>query len=97
MKGKQNVDEISFFFSGSGTVFGDDSSYETIDFGDKVGASHADILWVKVSEKGKVVGPVESAQEVVAFVGESPEFVSFIVGGIELVFLSKNRSHHATK
>ena len=97
MKGEQNIDEISDFFSGSGTVFSDDSGNEAVDFGDKVGASHADLLWVKVSEKGKVVGPVESAQEIVAFVDESPELVSFVVEGIELVFLSKNRAHHAAE
>ena len=78
-------------------MFDDDSGYEAVDFGDKVGASHADLLWVKVSEKGKVVGPVESAQEVIAFVDESPEFMSFVVGGIELVFSSKNRAHHAAE
>ena len=78
-------------------MFGDDSGYEAVDFGDKVGASHVDLLWVKVSEKGKVVGPVESAQEVIAFVDESPEFMSFVVGGIELVFSSKNRAHHAAE
>ena len=78
-------------------MFDDDSGYEAVDFGDKVGASHMDLLWVKVSKKGKVVGPVESAQEVVAFVNESLELVSFFVGGIELVFLSKNRAHHAAE
>ena len=78
-------------------MFGDDSGYEAVDFGDKGGASHMDLLWVKVSEKGKVVGPIESAQEVVAFVNESLKFVSFVVRGIELVFSSKNRAHHAVE
>ena len=78
-------------------MFGDDSGYEAVDFGDKVRASHVDLLWVKVSEKGKVVGPIESAQEVVAFVNESLKFVSFVVRGIELVFSSQNRAHHAAE
>ena len=78
-------------------MFGDDFGYEAVDFEDKGGTSHMDLLWVKVFEKGKVVEPVESAQEVVAFVDESLEFVSFVVKGIELVLSSKNRAHHAAE
>ncbi|BAT09074.1 Os09g0528500, partial [Oryza sativa Japonica Group] len=79
----------------------DDAGDEAVDAGDEAGAAGAGALQVEAGEPWEVVGPVELAEQVVAFVDEGPQLPDLValLAGVQLQLVppAEHRPHHVVE